>query len=64
MITTYTLVVFFGTVNHEILLKKLESYGVRGFPLRWFNSYLRNRKQYTALGDIKSLMETMACGMP
>ena len=54
----------FDTVNHEILLKKLESYGVRGLPLRWFNSYLRNRKQYTALGDIKSSMQTMTCGIP
>ena len=54
----------FDTVNHEILLKKLESYGVRGLPLRWFNSYLRNRKQYTALGDIKSPMQTMTCGIP
>ena len=54
----------FDTVNHEILPKKLESYGVRGLPLRWFNSYLRNRKQYTALGDIKSPIQTMTCGIP
>ena len=55
----------FDTVNHEILLKKLESYGVRGLPLRWFNSYLRNRKQYTALGDhIKSPMQSMTYGIP
>ena len=54
----------FDTVNHEMLLKQLESYGVRGLPLRWFNSYLRNRKQYTALGDIKSPMQTIACEIP
>ena len=54
----------FDTVNHEILLEKLESYGVRGLPLKWLNSYLRNRKQYTALGDIKSPMQTKTCGIP
>ena len=46
------------------LFKKLESYGVRGLPLRWFNSYLRNRKQYTALGDIKSPMQRMTRAIP
>ena len=55
----------FDTVNHEILLKKLESYGVRGLPLRFFKMvYLRNRKQYTAIGDIKSPMQTMTRGIP
>ena len=54
----------FDTVNHEILLKKLESYGIRGMPLKWFISYLNNKQQYVAIGHTKSPRQAMTCGIP
>ena len=44
----------FDTVNHTILLSKLYCYGVRGQPLSWIRSYLRNRKHCVRVGDATS----------
>ena len=35
----------FDSVNHDILLSKLEYYSVRGIPLKWFILNLQNRRQ-------------------
>ena len=39
----------FDTVNHHILLMKLEHYGIRGTSLDWSESYLSDRKQYVSV---------------
>jgi hypothetical protein len=46
----------FDTVNHTILLQKIHHYGVRGLPLKWFDDYLRERRQRVRVG--KSLSDT------
>ena len=42
----------FDTVNHNILLTKLEHYGVRGSVLKWFESYHINREQFVFYKDV------------
>ena len=54
----------FDTVNHDILLLKLEHYGIRGNMLNWFKSYLRNRKQYVFLNRESSKVNEITCGVP
>jgi hypothetical protein len=54
----------FDTVNHEIMLRKLEHYGIRGSILKWFESYLIGRKQYVFYNGASSDVKEISCGVP
>ena len=54
----------FDTVNHNILLTKLEHYGIRDNMLSWFQSYLSNRKQYVSINGEQSESNEINCGVP
>lgn len=54
----------FDTVNHKILLKKMECAGIRGTPLNWFTSYLDKRKQYVNINNTNSSSCTILHGVP
>ena len=54
----------FDTVNHDILIQKLEHYGVRGSSLNWFSSYLTGRIQFTYCNSIASDKKIVTCGVP
>ena len=54
----------FDTADHDILMKKLELYGVQGNYLNWFKSCLTNRKQYIESKDFETRMLNIKCGVP
>ena len=54
----------FDTIKHNILLEKLENYGIRGSALALFSSYLSNRKQYVFTGEYESDLLDIVDGVP
>ena len=54
----------FDTVDHNILLDKLEHYGIRGVALDWVRSYLSNRLQFVQFNSQCSSPQTICCGVP
>ena len=54
----------FDTVDHEILLKKISTYGVRDSANLWFKNYLSDREQFVSINGIKSGKKKMRCGVP
>ena len=54
----------FDTVDHPILLQKLEHYGLRGVANEWFSSYLKNRVQFVSVGNVPSTIKELLTGVP
>ena len=54
----------FDTVDHDLLLQKMNIYGIRGNVLNWFSSYLRNRKQTVIYNNHESDYKEIKCGVP
>ena len=54
----------FDTVNHTILLNKLELYGIRGHGLAWIKSYLKDREFQVAINNTFSSKRTLNIGIP
>ena len=54
----------FDTVNHEILLRQLKHYGIRGISLMWFRFYLTNRTQRVFVNGELSENKNIKDGVP
>ena len=54
----------FDIVDHNILLNKLEHYGIRGLAFSWIQSYLTNRTQYVSINNTNSTCINVTCGVP
>ena len=54
----------FDTVNIDVLLGKLDHYGIRGMAKQWFSSYLVDRPRYVSIGGAKSDLIEYNIGVP
>ena len=53
----------FNTVNHKILINKINSYGIQGKMHSLLSYYLTNHNQYTQCNDIKSKVNSIYSGV-
>ena len=54
----------FDTVDHDILLTKLDHYGIRGLSNDWFRLYLKGRQQFVSIGNQASTIKEIVSGVP
>ena len=54
----------FDTIDHSLLIKKLEYYGIGGVLLNWLKSYLDHRKQYVHFNGTDLYLQEVVCGVP
>ena len=52
------------TLNHVLLLDKLERYGARGIALKLFRSYLYDMKPIDSLNGMNSALKNITTGIP
>ena len=53
----------FDTIDHTILLTKLQHYGIRGVTLDWSRDYLTNRVQFVSIESVYSYNMWSAQGL-
>ena len=54
----------FDALDYEILLTKLDAYGIRGNCLKCFWSYLNDRQQRVEVNGVSSDWKKLKCGVP
>ena len=54
----------FDTIDHHILLQKLEHYGISGVANKRFSSYLKNRAQFVSIGNVSSAIKEILTAVP
>lgn len=54
----------FDTIDHALLLEKIEVYGIRGVAKALICSYLSDRLNYVSIGDSRSTKQPMLYGVP
>ena len=54
----------FDNVSHQILLDKLQDYGIRGIAFDWFSDYLKNRQQFVQFNGCDSSHHFIKCEVP
>lgn len=54
----------FDTINHVLLLRKLECYGIRGKALLLLENYLGNRQQFVTVNGERSCLRNISIGVP
>ena len=65
----YTAMIFidlkkaFDTVDHQILLDKMQFYGITGHAHKWFSSYINNRNRYCRVNGTTSIIENIDIGV-
>ena len=54
----------FDTVDHDILIEKLDHYGLRGVAKDWFISYLKGSRQFVVIENETSSTQEILTGVP